>query len=674
MSLEIFKQIKSDIEERRIWEDRQATAYKLRFGQVKRRSKPFKNAADYTWPLVDMYLEKQKPAYVEQALGPEKIASFFSKNPQGDGFTNAVGEWFDYRVKHKSNFVKALYHVIDQHMQGGKGFMKTYWDCDLNCVRHQMIPGPLFVVPPWTEEIDDGYSKADRACHILHMSTLTYKRLGQTLGYNLDEDFIKSISGRGEEKMYEHAKELKEGIAYHKKDDMVILWEVYERMPSGRLKIHTFSPMQPEETVREDFMFPYDHGRIPVVSYDFEITDPGFYSTRGVGEILALPQSILKMLLDMQMDYMIYCNRPVWKPGPNNPPVNYENLEIIPGQVINADVVPLEWPKPTLDFFQSAEQIRSIWEQRMGSADYGIGNEEQYGQGRKTATEIVQLGAVKESTATLKGRFFGSSLTESLKMHWALELQYAKGDLKYFYQREYKQLDKGALRDYYQLEVNGGKDGYSREKHLQKLIQIWQTFQQSPNVNIPELVRLILENVDTQLAKTLFVPTEVSQNDQMEKQANEINAMKLGFNPQPDPNDNDLIHIQAIEVFKQYARGNPQAQVGPDVQIRIMQHEDAHIEALKQDNPQQYKQNQQMLDKIVHDNKALVQAIAKAVQQALHQLPPNGQQQQPGAQPQQPGAPNPAPAAVGSSVPAPAPPNGAPTPNVQGSPPRTFGL
>jgi hypothetical protein len=653
VSEEIFKLIKSDIDERRQWEDRQATAYKLRHGQVKRRTKPFKSASDFGWPLVDMFVEKHKPAYVEQVFGPEKICSFFSKNAQGQGFTTAVAEWFDYRVKHKSDFPRAIQHAIDYHLVGGKAFVKTFWDCDLNCVRDQMIPGPLFVVPPWTEQIDDGFTKADRACHIIHLSTLTYKRIGGGLGYNLDDDFIKSISGKGEEKMYELARELKEGISYHKKEDMIVLWEVYERLPSGKLKVHTLSPMHPEEQIRDDFMFPYDHGRIPVVAYDFEITDPGFYSPRGLGEICALPQSILKMLIDMEFDYLQFVNRPIFKPGPNNPAVNYENLELIPGQVINVDLVPITWPAPPMDFTEKQEKIRSIWEQRIATPDYGIGDQEAAGQGRKTATEVSQLGAVKESGVNLHARVFGSSLSETLKMHWKLELQYNKKDLNYFYQREYKTLDSGALQDIYELEPNGGKDGYSREKQLQKLVQIWQMFQGSPNINFGELCKRILENVDPQLVKAIFIPTNQSQNDQMLKQAEEIGAMKLGFNPVPDPTDNHLAHIQTIEVFKQYAKSNPEASVGPDVQLRVMQHEDAHIETLKKQSPPQYRANKAMLDKIEHDNKALGHAIAHAVQVALAHMNGQAQQQMPGQAAG--GAPGPQPGV--SPVPPPTAPN-----------------
>jgi len=125
---EIYKQIKQDIEDRKTWEDRQATAYKLRYGQIRRRLRPFPHAADYTWPLIDTNIERLKPAYVEQVLGPELIASFSSKNTQSVAYQQKVAQWFDWRVKKRSNFVKQIQHVIDAFLVGGKSFLKTYWD------------------------------------------------------------------------------------------------------------------------------------------------------------------------------------------------------------------------------------------------------------------------------------------------------------------------------------------------------------------------------------------------------------------------------------------------------------------------------------------------------------------------------------------------------------------
>src|SRR5271166_1213443 len=145
---EIFKQIKSDIEDRSTWEDKQATCYKLRFGTLRRRTKPYKNASDYPWLLIDTDIEKAKPALVEQILGPELIASFFAKKTQAKAYTTAVARWFNYKIKEQSNFVIEYLKVIDAFMQGGKGFLKIRWNPKEKCLDYQSISPIFLIVPP----------------------------------------------------------------------------------------------------------------------------------------------------------------------------------------------------------------------------------------------------------------------------------------------------------------------------------------------------------------------------------------------------------------------------------------------------------------------------------------------------------------------------------------------
>lgn len=622
----MYKLIKSDIEDRKTWEDRQATAYKLRYGQIKRRTRPFPHAADYTWPLIDTNIERLKPAYVEQVLGPELIASFSSKNAQSIAYQNKVAQWFDWRVKKRSNFVKQIQHVIDAFLVGGKSFLKTFWDESAQRVNHQTIAATHCVVPRYTDELKE----ADRMGHIMHISKYRYERVAGDYGYNADPDFIKTIAGRGSEtNTLSDARDLREGLGWHSKEDIIVLWEVYEQLADKSKKVWTFSPLHPEEEVRPPFTLPYNHKQFPIVEYNFEITDVGFYTPRGIAEILALYQSILKMLLDTEMDYIISCNRPVWMPAENAPPANYENFEMAPGQVLNSRLQALQFPTPPLDFTVRQQTVRSIAEQRIGAPDYGIGDQQQLGQGKKTATETNQLGAVKESGVNLHARVFGASVTNTLEQQWSLELQYKGDDLSYFYKREYQQLDDGMLKDCYELEPNGGKDGYSREKQIQKLLQIFQQFQGKPYFNEAEGCKEILENIDSDLVKTLFVAVATGQNQQMEEQANEIQQMINGFNPAINPEDDDMVHINTLEAGKKYFSSHPDKMLMPDVEMRLMQHEDAHIHAFHAKNPQGYQAAAQQLQKILSNNHARVTQIAQQMEQQLQAAsqgaPQNGQ-------------------------------------------------
>ena len=538
----------------------------------------------------------------------------------------------------------------------GKGFLKSYYSSEHNQIRHESIFPTMLVCPVYTEEL----CEAERCAHIIHIPRRRYERIAKKMGYCPEESFIDRICGRPTNDSYHQAKDLREGLGWVKQQDIIVLWEVYQREKDG-VYVYTFSPMQPKEQVRPKFKLPYRHGKIPIVQYDFEITDIGFYSPRGVAEIQQLYQSILKMLLDMQMDYLQYCNRPVFVPDDNAPATNYNNINLAPGQVVNARLKLLQFPPPAMDFVQTQQSIRAIAQERIQTPDYGIGDQDRAGEGKKTATEVQQLGASKQSGANLHTRVFGLSLNQTLKMTFSLELQFFKDDLGYFYQKNYQLLPQEALKHDYELEANGGKDGFSRDKELQKHIQVRQLMFGQPYFVAAACDKRILELVDPSLIKDVFRDPQAAEQSEILAEYDEIQAMINGATVQVQPADDDKTRIQAIEAFKQYCRSHPDKMQLPDVQIRIIMHEDQHIMALKQKDPQFYKANRQMLEGILHANKVIMGVIQQQAQQQLaaaQGMPQGGPP--PGAPGPQPGAPT-APAAPGVSAPGAAPAGQMPT-------------
>jgi hypothetical protein len=640
---DLFKQIRQDLDDRKTWEERQAIAYKLRFGQIRRRLRPYPHASDFTWPLIDSAIERKKPAYVEQVLGPEQIASFASKNPSAAGFTTAVGQWFDWRVRYKSNFEKQIQYCIDSMLVNGKGFLKTFYSPEKCQTEHQSIYPTMCVTPVYTEEL----SEAERCCHIIHIPRKRYERVADKYGYNPESDFIDRIAGRPTDDSYHQAKDLREGLGWVKQQDIIVVWEVYVKEKDG-IWVHTFSPMMPKEEIRPAFRLPYRHKKIPIVQYDYEITDTGFYSPRGVTEIMQIYQSILKMLLDMQMDYMQYCNRPVFQPADNAPSTNYNNINLAPGQVINGRLELLTFPQPPMNFEEAQQSIRAIAQERIATPDYGIGDEGKAGQGKKTATEVQQLGSVKESGVNLSARVFGNSFTQTLQMTFDLECQYFGEDLGYFYQKNYETLPQEALKHVYELEPNGSKDGFSRLKELQKLLQVRQTMIGQPHIKIAELDKKILERVDPLLIKDVYLDPQIAEQNEILAEYDEIQAMVNGAQIQVEPADDDKSRIQAIEAFKQYCQSTPGKMPTPDVQLRIIEHEDQHIEQLKQKDPDFYRQNKQQLDQILKANQKIAQGIVQQAQQQLQQQQAAGGQ---GGAPATPSAGAPAAPGGGMGVP-----------------------
>lgn len=632
----LFKLIKNDIDDRKVWEERQATAYKLRFNQVRRRLRPYPHAADYSWPLIDTAIDKIKPAYIEQIFGPEFIANFAAKNKVGEGFVIAVSQWFDWRVKKRSNFEKQAHILIDTMCQNGSGFLKTMWDPTKKQTRHESIYPTNVVFPIYTEEL----SEADRVAHVMLISKQRYLRVGETYGYNMDEEFVRTICGKPTETSYQEAKELREGLGWHSKNDIIVLWEVYEKTASNQIKVHTFSPMHPNEQVRDPFTLPYQHNKIPIVQYFFEITDGGVYSPRGVAETIQLYQQLLKTLLDMDMDYVFQCNRPVWMPAEGAPATNYQNFGLAPGQVINARLQPLQFPTPPLDFMERQQNIRAIAQERIMTSDYGIGDQSNSGQGKKTAREVSELGAVKESGVNLKSRIADMSINQTLQMTWSLELQFRGDDLDYFYKRQFKTLDDAALEHVYELEAAGGKDGFSRDKLLQKYVQIYNMFRGQPFFKDPAMAKKIFEVTDPDLINSVFEELQIENANQILKQYDETQAMVNGAQVPVSPEDHDQDHVTAIEAQINYFKSHPDKMLMPDVQIRVITHEDQHLAQWKQKDPRGYAQNLMMIKQIMARNKQIAQGLAQMAQQQL-QAAQGGQV--PGQPPGAPAGPIPGP-------------------------------
>lgn len=622
---EIFKQVRQDIDDRLSWESRQATCYRLRFGTQRRRIKPYKNASDFPWLLVDTDIDKIKPSYVEQFLGPELVASFFAKKPQCKGFTTAVARWFDYKLKKKSNFVKAYMHVIDAFLQGGKGFMEITWDPKKGQVDFQSVAPTFVIAPVWTGPLED----ADRITRVIWLSKAQYQRVAEARGYNNDPDFIKKICGEGDStdgrgsNDIAEAKKLREGIGWHTKKEMVILWQMIEREQDDTLTVHTMSPLCRSELVRPDFKFPYRHGKFNIVPFDYEITDPSFYSPRGVAEILGVYQQMLKVSLDTQFDYSNYCNRPIFKPTQGAAPINVQNLELIPGQLINADISPVEFPEPPLNFIEMQNQVRGIAEQRIGAPDTGLATQAQLAPSKqpKTAQEAKQIGLVSASRQNLGARIFSISHYEVLCQAWELLLQYDTADLNYFWRDEYAKLPPEAFQedtDVYELLPTGSADGYSREQEINQLTQLRQLAFGQPWWNDPECGKRLIELINPDLVKYLYIDVPTGVQDQAKNQADEVATMSFGFEPMPSQEDNDLVHIQTIEQFKSHCINTGHV-LPPDFLMVLIRHEDAHIIALRHKAPEQYKLNSQMLVTIQSQNATIAKMVLQATQQAMAQ-------------------------------------------------------
>jgi hypothetical protein len=609
---ELFQEISDDLRDRVKWEARQIIWSRMRGQGVGRSNRPWPGAANVHVPISDTIITKLKPYYVVWIFGPELLASFYSLDDQGDSYTDSVAQWFDYKVRECSNFTEASICGIDSCLQNGLGVIKTYWDDAAEHLAFASIH-PYFVILPTYASND--LDEADRVVHVMQYSRAQYERDADAKGFNTDETYIESITGEGKpDKKYEQYRYTAEGLSYSRLKEMIILWEVYLRGSDDQITVKTFSPLQPDEPAREDFRLPYQHKQVPLSLIPYELTDGGYYSSRGVCELTQMYEASACKMWNEKLDFMSIANRPVLSTQGGS--INPQNITWEPGAVYDSALTLIQQPTPPISFDEEINSNRSMAEQRVGIPDFGVGGSDQP-QGNKTATETNVITNVMQQTNDLRARILKGSTTRILEQAWSLLKQYNRASLDYFWRKQRMTLKDAAFDNKYVLKPNGSVDGYSREREIQKLMQLRQMSQGSPWIVTPEIDRKIVELMDAQWVGDLYKEPPDLQSDQQFKQATENSVMTDGFLPQVMPNDDHLVHLQTEDGFIGWSGQNgkpiPPAQLGT-----FMQHMQQHIEAAKA-NPNYWKQFGQQIQpfvaKVAQTMKGLQQQ-AQAGQQA----------------------------------------------------------
>ena len=626
---ELYESILDDLEDRPDWESKQILWGRMRKHGVRRARKPWSGAADMHVPLGDTIIGKLKAYYMQWVFGPELLASFYSMEEQGDSYTDAVAQWFDYQVRERSNFTRAAMCAMDSTLQNGVGLIKTYWDGAKNRLSFASIQPYFVIVPPWTTTLQE----ADRVCHVMHMSEADYRRSGESCGYNMDDDFIESIKGEGKpDNKYRESQYQADGLSYTRLKDLIILWEVYQKLDDGNIEVQTFSPLSPDEPARATFKLPYDHRQVPICALPYEWLDEMYYSSRGVMEIVQMYEASATKMWNEKLDYMSIANRPVLSSQGGS--VNAQNIRWEPGAVYDAILQLVQQPPPPVDFDQEVNNNKSLAEQRVGIPDFGIGQANTQDKSR-TATEVNTITTVMQQSNDLRARISKDAITTVYEQAWSLLKQYNKDSLDYFWRKQRVTLPDAALDNKYLLKPNGSVDGYSKDKEVQKLMQLRQLGQGSPWIVTPEIDRKIIELMDSSWIVDLYQQPEQVTAGQQEDQAIETTVMADGFVPQPSPKDDHVIHCTMIEQFIQFRQGaspqpgasppTPQPPIPPDFMGRLMEHGMMHVQMARQD-AQYMKQHRQEIEQFAGKFTATMkqmqqqQAVAASAQTAMSNL------------------------------------------------------
>ena len=605
--------VRDSLQARLTWEDDQIRGYRLRHEGLGRAKKPWAGAADLNWPLSDMMIEKIKPYYIQQVFANELLANFFSLKSDLMIHNHAAAQWFDYRLRQRTNFETEIISTADYMLMSGKGLMKVYWDEENKQVKFDSVDPLYFVVPTYTTDLRD----ADWCVQVHQVSPAAYKR---NENFNQSPELLTKIRSSNAESRtrYESEKYLREGITHTVDDDRIPVWEVYYRDGKDILAF-SFSPLCLDEFVRPIRKLPYDHAEFPYVEFNVEVKDKGYYSPRGIPQRVAPLQQSMSKLWNEKLDAVTIYSRPIFTS--DNPMVNAGNIRMQQGQIIPFPVKSVNMGTPPVSWDQEIMQQRLTAEQLIGIPDAGIQNQFKSGE-RRTASEVNLIGTVMSQVTDLRSRIFRKALAEAFTQAWKLYVQYDKADLQFFYRNELMSLPQEAIQDGYRVEPLASADNFNKQFVHQKKVTRFQLLSGNPFANQSELVRDLIAADDPQDVKRIHMDHETQSIDQSEDQATEITRMMIGFPSQVKPVDDDAVHLGILRGFVE-RRVSANEGIDAELATLLVNHANMHFRQLQQKNPQQAKELEepmQQMSQYLGQIVAMEQQARQEQQQAMQEM------------------------------------------------------
>lgn len=594
------KAVTGDLSNRKGWEKRQRLWYQMRHHGLRRKYKPFPYAADLHWPLADTIIKKKKPILFEQLFMGEMVCQFIPWKEQSQAQTMDAMMYYDYNIRHRSNFETEMMGAIDTQLMAGLAFVKNTWNVDKSQLQFEYIHPLYVVVPQTTTDFQEGY----RLTHIIPMSQEDYEQYVDSRGYNQSGTFLSKIAGTNDSasseeiSRYEEAKRMREGLVDSSSIAKVLVCETYERI-KGKWMVTTWTPLDTSQYIKDPTEFLYDHGELPFTAFVTEIKDKGIYSARGVPENIADYEASLCKLWNEKHDAMTFYNRPMFRAETELP--NTFNLRMSPGQVLPFGVAPVSMTQPPYSFDQEMTQTRFVAEQREGIPDLAMNNPQSVRKESPTATQIHAITSFASVAVNLDTRLFRLCAAKLHRQCWSLLKQFApiQGDdksLQFMSKGKPGMLDKQVFDMDYMIQPSGSADGLNKEALMQKAIARKQLFTNDPHINQKELDRSVLVIDDPEIVPLLLQDTQESAGRQAEEQAKECLLLEQGWPVQIQPEDDDAIHAQTV-MQRLEMLGHTGRPVDPVAQQRLQEHFMMHYQRMQKTNPQAYQQFTMMLKK-----------------------------------------------------------------------------
>ena len=613
---ELFSRGFRILNDRQDWEQRQRKWFLMRHDGLRRRNKPFPQAADLHLKLVDEKVNQKKAFTLAQAFGQPDLATFVAMRQQFADMTMSAQNFFTFELKHRSNLIRVLQTCVDTMWLRGRGIIKAYVDpFDDYRIIHENVDPLYLLMPDDVNDFEDAYEWV----HVRQMNVAQFKqdrRYCQTYRESgeIDGKIVKRLCGgkdaaerlrtqRGQNfDLIELDKELREGYTHSQNNDTIIIWEHYIRTMGG-ITVYSYCPVATDIEIRQPFGVPYKvSGRVsaPFFSFVAEVKDDGWYSPRGVAEKIADNEIYGCKVWNAKADAITFLNTPQFtsEVGVQNP----ANYRMAPGEVLPPGIKPAIYGTPPVSFDQEINFARQEAELSSQTPDMGIQGNKQQGRQHRTAKEVSVAASLGQVATTNEGMIFKDNLSKLYNHDWGLMLQYKRKNLTFFVSEDCKVAPEAALHGEYVILAGGATDDWDKNQRVQRAEQRYELLSGKPNVDQDELLTEYLSADDARLVKKLVVPSKQRQATEAADENTEINDMCPGpnrpsFPIQAQPQQDHFTRIQTILAWLDAANKMGTPTSAPEKQ-RLFEHLGQHLKFLKQQNPEQYKQAEMMVKKL----------------------------------------------------------------------------
>lgn len=300
--------------------------------------------------------------------------------------------------------------------------------------------------------------------------------------------------------------------------------------------------------------YPYEHGEWPFTRFVYEITEPRWYSPRGIPEMLYDLNAEINAQHNAKLDRMTIQNALTFKVREGSIR-NPSQLRFRPGGYIPVrrmdDIQPITHQVMDYSFEAEERTLKAYAEEYVGVQDFGISNVNQKVE-RRTAAEVQEISRMSQMQAALDLQIFQESMRRLHRQTLFLWAQY--GDMSIMLNidgREPVMFNRWDLYSDFDLIPTGRLDNLDSRSRAQKNLADMQVASSpifSPFVNSYELIRDYFENSDYRSSSRFLRAPGIMEADAASEQLTEIQFMQTMKQVSPvDQGDAHQIHMEVLQ-------------------------------------------------------------------------------------------------------------------------------